>query len=686
MRLGLWKYAPAILGSLLILVLSLLLLFGRWLPGFQFIERLEWISYDWRVRLALEHDQSTSNDFGVVEIDEKSLAELNRTRGYQWPLPRMLFAQVLRELNAQGAAGVMFDVFFLDVDEPQTQLRVPLVNGGSITSDDFFARTLQESPGAILTSPTGVGRNLALPADLFRRNAHALGHAVRSIDDDGVMRRVRPFVDDPVSGRVWQGGILLASTKLNLKLTEALVTSESITIPKEQGGQVTIPLDHNGNMLVNWSLPYRDKRLVTRNLLSMLGTSARRAKGGEVPNVWKDRLVVIGSTGVGSNIRDMGATPLERETFLTSTFWNVANSMITGQFIRESSTPLQVSLLAAFTALSGFVSWRLRAMFATLAVAVLAALYVTLVVWIFVCFRLVLPVVLPAAGALLMTHGTMVAFRMVLERGHRRRVRSLFQHIVSPNIMDLIIEQPDPTFGTQKREMTVMFADIRGFTDYTDRQRANAEREIQQYGLLGTEADACHDRYANAAMETVNLYLSIIVDAVKKHDGTLDKYIGDCVMAFWGAPLSNPHHAEAAVLAAVDAQRAVAAFNAQRGNENERITIENKVRERRGELPLSLLPLLTIGIGINSGTMTVGFMGSSKHLSNYTVFGREVNIAARLESAAGSQRIVVSAATLSSVKGVSPQSPASKGTKSFEVQVKGIAETLTVFEVSWEPT
>lgn len=642
------------------------------------------MSYDWRARLALEHGSEASNDFGVVEIDEKSLAELNRTRGFQWPLPRMLFAQVLRELNAQGAAGVVFDVFFLDVDDPHSQPRLPLVNGGTITSDEFFARTLREHPNAILTSPTGPGGNLALPAELFRQNAHALGHAVRSIDDDGVMRRVRPFVDDPVAGRVWHGGILLATARLKLKLAESRVTPDSITIPRHHGGEVTMPLDHNGMMLVNWSLPYRDKRLVTRNLLSTLGASSRRAKGGDVPSIWKDRLVVIGSTGVGSNIRDMGATPLERETFLTSTFWNVANSMVTGRFVRVASMPLQIGLLAAFTALSGFVSWRLRAMFATLAVVILAALYVVLVVWIFVRFRLVLPVVLPAAGALLMTHGTMVAFRMVLERGHRRRVRSLFQHIVSPNIMDLIIEQPDPTFGTQKREMTVMFADIRGFTDYTDRQRAHAEQEIQKRGLTGAKADACHDRHANEAMETVNLYLSIIVDAVKKHDGTLDKYIGDCVMAFWGAPMPNPRHAEAAVLAAIDAQRAVAALNEERERENQHVARENRAREERGELLQPLLPLLTIGIGINTGTMTVGFMGSAKHLSNYTVFGREVNIAARLEGLAGGGRIIVSESARKAGHATPDKIELALVGELGEVSVKGIADPIRTFEICWQ--
>jgi adenylate cyclase len=169
----------------------------------------------------------------------------------------------------------------------------------------------------------------------------------------------------------------------------------------------------------------------------------------------------------------------------------------------------------------------------------------------------------------------MVAFRIVLERGHRRKVRTLFQHLVSPNIMDLLIEHPDPSYGTQKRELTVLFADIRGFTDYTDQQRTAAEKEIQHLGLTGAEADQCHDRHANEAMETVNMYLSAIVDAVKKHDGTLDKYIGDCVMAFWGAPLPHPRHAEAAVLAAIDAQRAIAALNGERENENTRIVGEH---------------------------------------------------------------------------------------------------------------
>jgi adenylate cyclase len=662
----------------------LLLLFGKWIPGFQFVERLELISYDWRVRLSLQSGGG-SDDFGVIAIDEKTLAELNRSRGFQWPLPRMLYAQILRELNAQGAAGVVFDIFFLDLDDPKVVPPLRLVSGGTITSDEYFAQTLSSSPNAILTAPGGAAGRLALPADLFRSKAQRLGHAVRTTDEDGVLRRIKPFVDDPDAGRLWHAGIVLASAKLKLKLSEASVEADRILIPTEAGGQLVLPLDHTGGMLVNWTMPVEDTRLRFRNMLSVLGAAAHRAKGNEVPSIWKDRLVVIGSTGVGSNIADLGATPVSRQSFLFSTIWNVANSLTAGQFAREPHPWVQVTLLAAFTALSGFVSWRLRALFATGAVIGLAAIYVVLVVWIYLRFRLVLPIVLPVAGALLMTHATMVAFRIVLERGHRRKVRTLFQHLVSPNIMDLLIEHPDPSYGTQKRELTVLFADIRGFTDYTDQQRTAAEKEIQHLGLTGAEADQCHDRHANEAMETVNMYLSAIVDAVKKHDGTLDKYIGDCVMAFWGAPLPHPRHAEAAVLAAIDAQRAIAALNGERENENTRIVGENKRREDSGELPLPALPLLTVGIGINTGTMTVGFMGSSKHLSNYTVFGREVNIASRLESFAGRSRIVVSNSTLSACTRSMPRpsAPDIIFQEASEVAIKGIADPVRVHVVNW---
>ena len=142
----------------------------------------------------------------------------------------------------------------------------------------------------------------------------------------------------------------------------------------------------------------------------------------------------------------------------------------------------------------------------------------------------------------------------------------------------------------------------------------------------------------------MNEYLTIIADVVLKHGGTVDKFIGDCVMAFWGAPVHNPHHALMCVRAAIETQRAVHKFNQEREAENRQREAQNLMLAADGRELLPLLPTLVVGTGINTGVVTVGLMGSDERV-NYTVFGREVNLASRLETVSGRSRIIISEAT-----------------------------------------
>jgi len=169
----------------------------------------------------------------------------------------------------------------------------------------------------------------------------------------------------------------------------------------------------------------------------------------------------------------------------------------------------------------------------------------------------------------------------------------------------------------------------------------------------------------------VNLYLARVADVIKQHDGTLDKYIGDCVMAFWGAPTPNPQHAVACVHAAIDAQRAIAEINEQRRQEN-----------LRRPNPATHLPLLALGSGINTGKAIVGLMGSDVHILSYTVFGREVNVASRLEGVSGRDRIIISEATYRHLELDDP-ALASTCVPLESVTVKGIREAVKIYEVPW---
>jgi adenylate cyclase len=291
--------------------------------------------------------------------------------------------------------------------------------------------------------------------------------------------------------------------------------------------------------------------------------------------------------------------------------------------------------------------------------------------------------VLPVAGGLLLPHFSLVTCRVVFEQRERRRIKSVFAKIVSPDVVNELLNAESLVLGGARRQLTVFFADVRGFTEFTDTSHANAEKTIRQRGLTGKESDDYEDKQARETLETVNMYLSLIAETVKKHRGTLDKYIGDCVMAFWGAPAPNEKHALSCVRAAIEAQQSIYAVNQQRFAENKRREEENKSRAVAGETPLPLQALLSVGCGINTGKMTVGLMGSDSHILNYTVFGREVNVASRLESASGRGHIYITSATYSELQ--RDDSPlAASCIELAPIQVKGIREQVKVYEVPWK--
>ena len=198
----------------------------------------------------------------------------------------------------------------------------------------------------------------------------------------------------------------------------------------------------------------------------------------------------------------------------------------------------------------------------------------------------------------------------------------------------------------------------------------------------GRKAEAFYNAHAAETLTTVNLYLALIAEMVKKHNGTLDKYIGDCVMAFWGAPTPNPQHALCCVRAAVDSQRAIERLNQGRSTENERRQAENLRREKAGEAPLPLLALLSLGSGINTGPAVVGLMGSDTTILNYTVFGREVNLASRLEGVSGRGRVIISQATHRELERDDPGLAATCKELSSTL-VKGFRQPIRIFEVPW---
>jgi len=714
-----------------------------------FVEKIEALTYDWRVRLALSQTSVAATNLGFVDINDQTIAMLQSGAlgahyGLYWP--RHLYGRVMRELRAQGARAVAFDVLFAERREDHGGL---LINGAPVESDEFFAQRLAAAGNAILAADRGM-----LPLPWFATNAVTIGDIAAEKDAGGVLRRARAFqiyrqwhpaflqaaeefginlakakiephrillrqsdgteippIELDAHGqcamtiftadalppgmpprikpftdlRVWHMGLVLAAAELKLDLSKAEVDLPAgrITLRGANGVERVIPADREGYFYIDWSLTPNDPRLTAQNFITLLQKDRDRVNGqtNDIPELWKDKLVVIGSTATGNDLTDLGATPLAKESFLIGKHWNVANSLIQNRFIRRAAPAVEMLLLLALGALATALTLAIRPPWSSVGVTVAGVGYVTLAVWLYVQSRLWLPLVLPLAGALVLTHGCVVSYQAFFEQREKRRVKSVFSKIVSPNVVNELLRAKNLSLGGARREVTVFFADVRGFTELTDVSQERVADYVRQHGLTGEAADACFAKQAGETLATVNLYLALVADKVIKYDGTLDKYIGDCVMAFWGAPAPSAQHALACVRAAMDAQRAVFELNQRRAEENKLVEAEIAKRAA-GQPPLPLRPLLQLGTGINTGVVTVGLMGSDQHIRNYTVFGREVNLASRLETVSGHGRILISEATFQHILRDDP-ALAQTCVPLPPVIVKGIRAEVKIYEVPW---
>lgn len=756
MKLKPVKLAPALIA---VGVIALFCLFR--VLNLDLFERMEKISYDWRVRQAMSFPSETATNLGFVYIDDASIDYIRNNHlphsttpalGFRADLywPRLVYGRLVEELAAQHAKAVGLDVILAGLREGYDAL-VEMKDGTSMESDNFFAMEMRRAGNVIISVSTNV-----YPPQLFVTNAAALGDIDADKDSDGILRRAKAFltytnwnlafqkveadpdyavnlsrfhiepgrlvllrsnVDDivvPLDAdgdfemsaffgtnlppgiprkakpftveRIWHMGIVLAARELNLDLDKADVDLErgSITLRGPNGIERTIPVDKKGYFYVDWRLRPNDPRLTQASIESVLLQDRKRLDGetNGLDNRFAGKLVVVGSVATGNDLRDEGATPLDPITFLVSKHWNVANSIITGEFVYRS--PLRVDLLILLVSgiITALLVWNVPVRTATGIVVVLAACYIAAANLLYIHHRHWIPIVLPIIGIFVMD-AALVTWRVVFEQAEQRHVKSVFSRMVSPDVMNEVLSAETLALGGARREVTVLFADVRGFTEFTDKNQENATTYIAKHNLSHEAAEAYFDEQARETLDTVNTYLAMVADQIKKHDGTLDKYIGDCVMAFWGAPTSMPRHALCCVRAAIDAQQAVFALNRKRVEENEKRQLENMARESSGQAPRPYMPILLLGTGINTGLATAGLMGSEQHLFNYTVFGREVNLASRLESLSGRGRVLISETTYNCLLRDDPKLAATCTMLPELQKLKGFGAAVKVYEVPW---
>jgi len=681
---------PLLLTLAVLGLVSLFQMLGAWFPArnpFLMVDRLEWLTYDFRVRQAIRHPDpdDVATNLAAVFIDDDSLVRVNQGLSYSWPWPRKLHGQLVRKLNEGGAKAIGFDILFQErhPSDPSTDIRRP--DGLVIDSDQYFASQMIRAGNVVLAAfgeTHGDEWRGVMPADMFLSNAKAVAHATSEKDQDGVLRRVRAYRDDPQHGRLWHLGIVMAAQALSLDLDSAEVSASHITLRGPDGLSRIIPTDEDGFFYVNWLLRWNDPRIVKASYEQAAGFLGSSADPDSDPD-WKGKLVFVGSIGSGNNISDVGSTPLAKETYLVGNHWNVANSVLMGRFIHPPTRAVGWLLVMLFGIYSALITWRTRAPWPTLILVLTAGAYVAAAISLFVEYRVWLPIVLPVCGGLGLTHGTLVIYQVLFEQEEKRHVRQVFSRLVSPEVVTELLEAERLNLGGARRKITVMFTDVRGFTQMTDTQQEEADKHVLDARLNEDDANRYFDERARQTLDTVNNYLAVIADQIKKHHGTLDKYIGDCVMAFWGAPVSDKDHAVHCVEAAMEAHRAIYTLNEERTDENARRQAENQNRLSAGQHPLPLLPVLSLGTGINTGEAVVGLMGSEDHILNYTVFGRDVNVASRLESVSGRGRIIIAESTYNQLEQSRPDL-AVLCQSLPPVTVKGIRMPVRIYEVPWK--
>ncbi|WP_341909212.1 adenylate/guanylate cyclase domain-containing protein [Polaromonas sp. YR568] len=621
------RHWPRIAVTLIPLVFALMHAAGVLHVGV--LERLDNIIYDARLRATMP---GTLDDrIVIVDIDEQSLAEIGR-----WPWSRNKVADLVDELHGrQRAALIGFDVVFAEPDDSsglkqlrqlaQAELKdqpgfAEKLNQlqGSLDYDALLAKAISQRPvvlGYYFTSDRDGRVNGHLPAPVMQKEALAgrpirftvwngyganieqlgkaapLGGFFNSITDgDGVVRSL-PLVAE-FKGQYYESLSLAMFRMLagmpkvepgfppQKLLTRGYHGLESILLTQD-GKQLAIPVDDRVATLV----PFRGNGGVKGGSFKYIPAAdliARRLP----PETLKDKIVLVGTTAPG--LLDLRVTPVGETYPGVETHANVISGLLDGKTLVRPDYAMGFELVVLL--LSGlvlaFTLPLLSALRAVLASAAVIAALAGLNFWLYAGYGLVLPL----AGALVMA---VTAFALNMSYGYfvesrsKRELAHLFGTYVPPELVDEMVKDPDSySMKATSKELTVMFCDMRGFTKMSETMDPT-----QLQALL-------------------NSVFSQLTGVIRAHRGTIDKYMGDCVMAFWGAPVETPGHASLAVKAALGMSAIVRQIN-----------IDHRSKG---------LPEIGIGIGLNTGTMCVGDMGSDIRRS-YTVIGDAVNLGSRLE-------------------------------------------------------
>ena len=615
------------------------------LGSLSIFRNIELDTYDRRVA-ATARPSAPADRISLVLIDNDSLRRMEPLVG-RWPWPRLVHATVIDYLAAAAAKVIAYDVLF-----PERDIRKFMVGDSEWTGEESDAALVEstrqagnvvhvaEAASAELIDPSkelaqdlsAPALNVTLPTPVcvqarprvtppfpaLAQAARGIGHTLLILDADGPVRRVAPVVQ--VGER----------TIPSLSLAATMVAGATVTpaVSPDEGQCAALvpwrgPAENANGQPTFTSYSFYDLFRAQQEILE-------EQKPGVDPSLFKDRIVIVGVNADG--LHEVFTTPFpEGEINGPEVHANMADALLANRSIVRSPAWVTVALTAAGAGVVGVAGLFLSA-WLTAAVALGAAV---ILVWQSVAWLargVWIPLTIPALAIVFAFVGDL-AWKYVVEGREKRKVKKLFSRYVSKDVFDQLVANPSlAALGGARRHMTVLFSDIRGFT--TMSEKGSPEDVVSQLNELFTR----------------------MVGVVFDHRGTVDKFVGDMVMALYSAPLDDAEHADHAVQTALAMIRTLNEMNREWLSQGK--------------------PTLDIGIGINTGDMVAGNIGSDTIMS-YTVIGDAVHLGARLESLNKDfgTRIIISESTRAELKGQYDIHPLG------DVVVKGKTKPVAIFEV-----
>ena len=588
-------------GSLIAVLASVLVLIG-FMTGV--LDRLEYMTYDYRMK---QHRQDVAmhEDIKLVLIDDASLQAMTPVYG-RYPWPRSAYSDLLDFFSMGGAKAVVFDILFTENEkkeqhEEYTESDMSLMQASAENGLAIHAFQLtKESPDIV--APEYL--NLPMPEDFVEQHAlHGasgfpdmgmngyllpmaglyqssvlVGMVGIDADADGVFRRVKPFA-------VYQGQVYpsdaMAPLVLMLEDDAPMLEDGMLSF----GGR-EVPVDDEVNYLVNMVGKYEPYSVAG------IFSSIQNMQMGDTedllvyPDEFEGKIVYIGASAIG--LEDIKTTPLSSKTPGVIIHASIVSNFLNNDFLKMQpvASVVVTIFLFSFVTLLGILN--LKNIYLQAAVPLVLVGVYSMVSYYAYSFSYVLNMMAPITAVFLAWIST-ITYLVFTEGKDKQRVKNMFSQYVSPAVLTQVAENYEDQLQASvgKREnLSILFSDIRSFTNMSE------SLEAEQ------------------VVDLLNIYFSVMCDVVFKYNGTMDKFIGDAIMAFWGAPIRTDEHAMQSVSTAIEMMREL-----------------DKVNE---QLLAKGYPEVAIGIGINTAEVILGNIGSERKL-DYTVIGDGVNLASRLE-------------------------------------------------------